>query len=82
MSINNKNDVGWYLIGAKTLRIGGKLSMSKLAGLAQVSRDSISNIEKHHPVSEVVIEKVFSALNTIHNGKLDRVSYIKNTPEK
>jgi DNA-binding XRE family transcriptional regulator len=66
----------WYLRDAKTLRIKAKLTMNKLSAAADVGRDTISKIEKKHPVSEIVAEKVFSALNSALNGSLDRDSHI------
>ena len=80
--IDNSNGASWILQNAKTLRVGAKLSMSKLSGLAQVSRDSISKVEKSLPVSEIVIEKIFSALNTAHKGNLNRDSHVKHADEK
>ena len=73
---------GWYVHGAKTLRMHAKLTINKLASLADVSRDSVSNIETSKPVTELVAVKIFGALNEALGGKLSQDQHVKPAPPR
>lgn len=49
-----------------TLRIRARLTIAELAKLAEVSRDTISRIEKHKPSSLVTLCKIIDALNAVY----------------
>lgn len=70
----------WYVWHAKTLRVKAGMTINKLAAHAEVGRQSVSNVESHNAVSEVVAQKIFDALNQRHGNSLDRDSFVKDMP--
>lgn len=76
------NGAVWYVHQAKTLRIRAKLSINKFAQRAGVSRESVSKVEKFGPVTELIAEQIFSALNELHDQSLNREDLVKDNPEK
>jgi len=71
---------GWYVHGARGLRLDAKLTVTRLAVLADVSRDSVSNVESSRPVTELVARKIFDTLNEQLEKKLVRADHVKPTP--
>ena len=54
----------------RTLREHAGLSMSRLAGVSEVSRDLIRSLEKGNPHSRHKVMAVFNALQQLHDGSL------------
>lgn len=48
----------------KTLRVGAGIKVRELADAAEVSIDTVRNIERNRPVSEVYAVRVLNALRT------------------
>ena len=54
----------------RTLREHAGLSMSRLAGVSEVSRDLIRSLEKGNPHSRHKVMAVFNALQQLHDDSL------------
>ena len=54
----------------RTLREHAGLSMNRLAGVSEVSRDLIRSLEKGNPHSRHKVMAVFNALQRLHDGSL------------
>lgn len=50
----------------KTLRIGARLSINKLASEAGVSRDLVSSLERNHAHTLLKVQAVFDTLKKYH----------------
>lgn len=53
-----------------TLRQQAGMSMNALAREARVDRGTLTKIERRHPVTATIANRVFNALNVAHKGKL------------
>lgn len=54
-----------------TLRQQAGMSMNALAREARVDRGTLTKIERRHPVTATIANRVFNALNVAHKGKLN-----------
>jgi DNA-binding XRE family transcriptional regulator len=54
----------------ETYRQAARMTKSKLATESDVSRDTITRIEKHHPSTAITLGKLVDALNTYHFNKI------------
>lgn len=62
----DKNGAHYYLHRLQTLRISAKLTMNRLAKEADVGRDLISSLERHHPHTRLKVQAAFDALKRYH----------------
>lgn len=60
------NTATYYLPHCETLRIHAGMNKTALAKAAGVSRDTISTIEKKHPVTAAIANSVYNALAEKH----------------
>ena len=76
--------VGWYVRNAEDLRFNGdeKLTQLQLAAKAKVGRDAVSKIEQGVPVTRMIAERVFAALNDLNGGTLARHYVTETAPPK
>ena len=72
----------WYVHNAKNLRLDARLSMSQLAGIANVSRDTLARAEAGEAVSELVAVKIFEALKGKLTRPVTRDDHVKHSPPK
>ena len=61
----------------KTLRVGAGVKIRELAALADVSVDTVRNIEKSKPVTEVYAVRVLGALRTKTGLPLPSSEFLK-----
>jgi DNA-binding XRE family transcriptional regulator len=62
------NTATYYLPNCQTLRDQAGMTKAALAKEAGVSRDTISTIEKNHPVTAAKAHSVYNALAEKHKG--------------
>jgi len=63
----------------KTLRVGAGMKMRELAEAAGVSVDTVRNVERHKPVSEVYAARILNALRMRIGEALRAEEYIERT---
>ena len=76
------NGAIWLFPRCKTWRVSAGMGIQQLAKEAGVDRATVKKIEKHHPVSEPILHRVFNVLNVRHGSKLNDAVELKDNPRK
>jgi len=59
---SDKNGAIYYVPRLRTLRIAAKLSINRLAREAEVGRDLVSSLERHHPHTLIKVRAIVDVL--------------------